>query len=394
MTTSNPPRTLALAALVGLSLAALHPESAAAQSTSLCPPPPPQLQPLPPEQCNPQIVEQCLGWANSVCTAVPPPPPPQLHGSLPLRISASGRYFDSYTTSTTNPLLGLSDDYTCHICQPGNDTTLCTLNKFHDVFAVAAPLNNNLNSVLRLTTIFNSSPGASSNCSCLQQNQQTKQIVWIREPFKNEEVYYYNGNRWNLNRYNRTFLADLDEVVYAANQNNIVVEVTLFDPWDKNWCDSPFNQKNTVNTGTKLGFTQQAYFVSEKNDTVNGTPTQDGRTRAAQKAGACRIVQELSKYPNVIFEIANEPDLPQLPPAAIQESDILAWEQHIIEYLRDPNNNCSLGKHLIQMNGHHLDTQNGTDLATFGWSPGGSVADLASAHYAFFTGITADLQSN
>jgi hypothetical protein len=81
----------------------------------------------------------------------------------------------------------------------------------------------------------------------------------------------------------------------------------------------------------------------------------------------------------VIFEVANEPDMIQ---TDIQESDVLSWEEDMVAKIR----HCDLpNHHLIQINGHHLDSSGGT----FAWSTSGSgAADLASAHYAFFNPST------
>ena len=378
MTRSHRPCTLpsALAALVALSFLLLHPESAVAQQACVT-------------KDTGQLglqeaianAKTCAGTVTDCATPpLPAQPPP---GSRALQISKKGHYFDSSTTSTTIPLLGLSYDYICHICQKTNDASLCTLNTFPRVFDELRPqnfdyatpaLNNNL-SVLRLTTIFNSSPGASA-CTCVYTDTNTKPPTkyTVRAPaFPNEEVYRVNGRRWHLNRLNRAYLTILDHVVGAANAKGIVVEVTLFDPWDRNFLDSPFNLNNAAPPpAPQLGFQDQGAFVNETND--NSSMPQYVPTRMAQKNGACAIVQQLSKYPNVIFEIANEPDFLQ---AAISESEVVAWEKDVANYIR---NNCNLGGHLIQMNGHHLDSQGGT----FAWDNG---ADLASAHYAFINNV-------
>ena len=239
------------------------------------------------------------------------------------------------------PLVGMSYEYLCHVSIPGAlGSQYCSLANFQTTFA---NLENNLNTVVRVNATFNSSPGIQDS----NPNPQGQGFV----PFQDEQIYpwfYSNPSLgtiyWDLSQTDQTFLNNLERVVCSAYQHGLVVEVTLFDPWNPTWASSPFNPSNTK-PGAGQGFTGSStgqYFADMSTDTpIN----QNGTTRGYQKAGVVQIVSRLRKYPNVIWEVANEPDLMAPGPVA----NVVQWENTVVQWIQQ---NDSVPPHLIMINGH------------------------------------------
>ncbi len=106
---------------------------------------------------------------------------------------------------------------------------------------VFSTLHGNHNSIVRLIAIFNSSPGFHD------QNNTA--------PFPHEAPFVWNGTKWDPTEpIDPTWLNNLEAVVCPAYGNDLVVQVTLFDPWNPSWNYSPFNPAMTANAS---GFTGQ-----------------------------------------------------------------------------------------------------------------------------------------
>jgi PKD repeat protein len=298
----------------------------------------------------------------------------------PLATSLSGLYFQP-DTSGAIPLLGQSYEYLCHLCQPSRDQTslnqsndaYCTLNTFPSLFST---MSTNRNNVIRLEAIFNHSPGHKVAPCCA--------------PFQDEQPFTRTSGQWNLTsdptKLNGQYLADLDAVVNAAAKKNIVVEVTLFNPWDGDWKTGPFNSSNTAGG---QGFTDRKYFVSFSGTGLWVDVGQNIAARAAQATALQAVVIQLKKYPNVIWEVANEPDF--IPPdvTGLLQKDIFSWEQWVISKIiavDHPRHDLTRSTHLIQINGHYKDP--GTGVSTFAWEKNPNenfnpTGTAESTHYAF-----------
>src|SRR6185295_6482600 len=118
------------------------------------------------------------------------------------------------------PLVGISHEYICHIPQPQRDAQYCTLASYPDIFA---SMKTNKNNVQRLWAIFNHSPGTGP----------------YGAPFTNEQPFIRTGGKWDLRTINNNYLNNLEKVVCEAYMNDIVVELTLLDPWDGDWLTGP-----------------------------------------------------------------------------------------------------------------------------------------------------------
>ena len=252
--------------------------------------------------------------------------------------------------------MGLSHETICHISQPQRQDRYCTLESYKGVLAA---LQQDGNNVIRLWAIFNHSPGTGA----------------YGAPFANEQPFVRTAGKWDLTRIDETYLANLESVVCEAYGKGIVVEVTLLDPWSPSWATSPFNPVNTIDP-EKQGFTERRLFASfeDPQARADGTP-RNVLSRAAQKSAVAAVVSRLKKYPNVLWEVANEPDL--IPAGApdlggkLTPEQVLDWQKAMAAVIQA---NDAAPPHLIEVNGHAP--------ATFAWNVPG--AKVATVHY---TGI-------
>ncbi len=258
----------------------------------------------------------------------------------PVALTSNHHYF-SYKGATL-PLLGMSYEYLCHIAQPQRAAQYCALSTFASVFSILQADKNNL---VRNYSILNHSPGMGA----------------YGAPFANEQPFVYVAGKWNLGQLDTVNLGNLDRVLCDAYNKGIIVELTLLDPWDGNWSTSPFNPANTV---SGQGFTAQKYFASF-DDPVHKTDTvaQNITARSAQKAAVAAVVNQLKKYPNLIWEIANEPDLNTSMATAGQ---VIDWQTAMLATIQ-----ANDASHLVMINGHMA--------PSFGWQVPG--VKLESAHY-------------
>lgn len=292
------------------------------------------------------------------CPATGTPP------GTPVAVSASNPQYFTYKGILT-PLVGMSHEYICHIPQPARDSIYCTLASYPGVLGT---LQTNKNNVIRLWTIFNHSPGTGP----------------FGAPFTNEQPFMRSGGKWDLRSPDNTYLANLEAVVCAAYNKDIVVEVSLLDPWDGDWTTGPFNPANTVsyvdpNDATKMvtpGFSQEHHFISYENPATKTDSTSAAKeARKHQKRAIEDVVNRLKKYPNIIWEVANEPDY--IGGGATPQS-VADFEKDMIAVIRAKDT-----AHPIMVNGHTDDPVNGT---TFAWTM--TNAKAASLHYTRHTSST------
>jgi hypothetical protein len=286
--------------------------------------------------------------ALSVCPTVTPNC--SLVGApSPVALTSNKHYF-TYRGNTL-PLIGISYEYLPHVCieaAPFN-TEYVNLQNFGTVFPQLAGKHDN---VIRLAAIFNSSPG--------KHLQGT--------PFPDEGPFFWNGSQslWDPSQpIDGTWLKNLEAVVCSAYSQGIVVQVTLFDPWDPSWVNSPFNPVNTVNKNQ--GFISQQFFASFDQPPPSTTDSnlQNVTARGRQVAALTAVVNRLKPYPNVIWQIANEPDLNSAAPIA----SVVTWEAYMANRVRSLDSS-----HLIMVNGH--------TGSSFSWNVSGNAfPTIESAHY-------------
>src|SRR5262249_23591048 len=155
---------------------------------------------------------------------------------------------------------------------------------------------NGLN-VMRLWLSLNSSPGMDRG---------------MNRPYDHEGPFTNNCSSsasscpntvWNVGSYDETYFNRLKCVLDKAWSRDVIVEVTLFDPWGGTFAQSPWSS----------AFSNKGCFAS-KDFVVNGKRCDDltlpnNSGWAQQRALIHKVAQELCSYPNIYYEVANEADL-------------------------------------------------------------------------------------
>ena len=108
--------------------------------------------------------------------------------------------------------------------------------------------------------------------------------------------YAGGGNKFDLSKWNPEYFQRLHDFLEEANRRGVVVEITLFSSQyaDVQWNLSPFKRENNVNSTDEIDW--------KKLNTL-----ENGNILGYQERYTRKLVREASTYPNVIFEIANEP---------------------------------------------------------------------------------------
>src|SRR5687767_2568738 len=117
---------------------------------------------------------------------------------------------------------------------------------------------------------------------------------WARS---NQPGYANGGNKFDLARWDEAYFARLKDFITYAAARNVIVELTLFCPMyeEVQWSLSPMNAANNVNGAGKVG--RNEVYTLDK----------DPALLAIQEALTRKLVTELNPFPNLFFEIANEP---------------------------------------------------------------------------------------
>jgi PKD repeat protein len=272
----------------------------------------------------------------------------------PVTLSPSKHYLQGFTLPGPTILLGQSYEYLCHIDQRHQNSKYCALGNYKARFS---EMQTSWNNVIRIQTIFNHSPGTVVDSDHV--------------PYTDEQPFRRAGNKWSLYTLSGgnvlldkdgQYFNNLDDVLCDAYTKGIVVEVTLFNVWDGTWASSPFNPANTVTLGSEReGFTAENYFMTPLPANAS---VQDRHARDAQMAAVAAVVNQLKKYPNVIWEIANEPDFIRLD--NVTSDQVFAWEKQVVDVIKANDT-----AHLIEIEGH--------EAATFAWND--PRVNIETAHY-------------
>ena len=108
--------------------------------------------------------------------------------------------------------------------------------------------------------------------------------------------YASGGNKLDLSKWNPDYFSRLRAFLSEANQRAIVVEISLFSSQygDAQWNLSPFKRENNINSTDAIDY--------KKVNTLD-----NGNILAHQERYVRKLVHEVNGFPNVIFEIQNEP---------------------------------------------------------------------------------------
>jgi hypothetical protein len=108
--------------------------------------------------------------------------------------------------------------------------------------------------------------------------------------------YAGGGNKFDLAKWNPEYFSRLHDFLGEAVRRGIIVELTLFSSQygDVQWDFSPFKPENNIN-------------ATDVTDWKKLNTPDNGKVAQYQEQYVRKLVREVNAYPNVIFEIANEP---------------------------------------------------------------------------------------
>lgn len=131
-------------------------------------------------------------------------------------------------------------------------------------------------------------------------------LPWARS---GQDGYTLGGNRFDLTKWDSAYFVRLRDFVAEAQRQGVIVEITLFSShYGTGWPYSAFNPINNVNQTDDV-----------KPLLVN--TLQNGNLLGYQEQYTRKIVRELNGFPNLYFEIQNEP-------WADQKDTILVWNEY------------------------------------------------------------------
>ena len=116
---------------------------------------------------------------------------------------------------------------------------------------------------------------------------------WARS---SEGGYAGGGNKIDLSKWNPEYFSRVHDFLSDAAQRGIVVEIGLFSSQygEMQWNLSPFKRENNVNGTDAIDY--------KKVNTL-----ENGNILGYQEKYVRKLVREANAYPNVMFEISNEP---------------------------------------------------------------------------------------
>lgn len=220
-------------------------------------------------------------------------------------------------------------------------------------------------------------------------------------PYPSEQPFKYDttANKWDVtqNVWDETFFDRVREVIEYAATKDVIVEVTLFDPWSGSWTRGPWYQANVKATPSptplpaQTTFTARQFFCAfdntangELTTTDNATGNKEGRKR--QVAFMKRMVDEINHLDNFYWELANEPDINPVG-NNVNLTATIAWHNYMAKQLFDYESTKPNGAHKIAVNYTTDDTLN--SLRTVGtghWT--NTLAEIVSSHYTHVDDVT------
>lgn len=136
--------------------------------------------------------------------------------------------------------------------------------------------------------------------------------------------------KFDLTQWNPDYFVRLKDFMAQAQKHGIIVELALFCPFyeEIQWVLSPFNIKNNVNSLGDIPRTD-VYTIDKNQGLLD-----------VQEKMVRKLVDELKDFPNLIYEICNEPYFGGI---------TLEWQKYISMVITDAEKNFKY-KHLISQN--------------------------------------------
>lgn len=151
-------------------------------------------------------------------------------------------------------------------------------------------------------------------------------LPWSRS---NKPGYAQGGNLFDLNKWNTDYFSRLKDFIAKASERDIVVEICFYNAqYDDTWPISPLYYKNNIQGVGNCHFNDAQTLKHP--DLLKA---EDDYVR--------KIVQEVSAFDNIIFEICDEPLLNGTP---IEMAG--AWIRHTINVIKEAESPLT-GKHII-----------------------------------------------
>jgi len=138
------------------------------------------------------------------------------------------------------------------------------------------------------------------------------------------------GLKFDLNRWDEAYFARLKDFVAEAQKRGVIVELSLFCPFyeEMQWDLSPFNIKNNINGLGAIPRTD--VYTLDKNKGL----------LAIQENMVRKVVEQLNGFPNLIYEICNEPYFGGI---------TIEWQNRIAQVITETEKSFSF-QHLISQN--------------------------------------------
>ncbi len=136
--------------------------------------------------------------------------------------------------------------------------------------------------------------------------------------------------KFDLTQWDDAYFVRLKDFMNEANKRGVIVELALFCPFyeEMQWELSPFKLKNNVNNLGDIPRTD--VYTLDKNKGL----------LAVQEKMVRKLVDELKSFPNLIYEICNEPYFGGI---------TLEWQEYISKIITDAEKSLPQ-KHLISQN--------------------------------------------
>jgi len=136
--------------------------------------------------------------------------------------------------------------------------------------------------------------------------------------------------KFDLTKWDDAYFVRLKNFLSEAKKRNVIVELALFCPFyeEMQWELSPFNIKNNVNNLGDIPRTD--VYTLDKNKGL----------LAIQEKMVIKLVDELKGFPNLIYEICNEPYFGGI---------TLEWQEYISKVITEAEKSFP-NKHLISQN--------------------------------------------
>lgn len=271
-------------------------------------------------------------------------------GAIPIQLDSNPRYLN--WNGSTLPLIGFSGEFLPHVARTAgtHPSKECVYTNYTTCLQKMA--DHGLNK-MQVWISLNSSVGI--------EDQNTTGFCTAKNPYPGEQPFFWNGSRWNLDRYDTTtFFPRLNEVISAAAAKGIIVEVVLFANSYKQYCTSPWyptgRNIGTSDNSTDIHFTDPKYFTM-LDQGLDGVLVDDNDFNEAARKRQVNlvkfVVQQLNGHSNLYYQLANEPDQSPADTTAVDIKALVNWHLLMAKTIyetENPPNQTPLNQHLIGVN--------------------------------------------